>query len=754
MAQTQKGKVDISGSTAGLRQALVSGQRDLKTFSSAVRKSSFSMNDFAKSMGKSIGSFVGVGAAIGAVTKAISYNIQTAKDFEYSMSKLSSLTGLAGDNLDWLKQKAIEVGSQTTLTASQVAEAYMLIGSKAPQLLQAKEALAAVTKDAITLAEAGGIELPDAANTLTLSLNQMGATALHSTEYINILAAASQQGSGDIAWLGSAITQSGAAAKSVGMDYTELVSALEVLAKGGWDASTSGTALKGVLMSLEKNASQDCKPSVVGLSQALENLNNKHYDLSAWQKLVGKNFAAQAMYIVENRKEYNRLTDAISGTNTAEEQATINKQNLRGAVLSLQSAWEGFNLTLNSSNGILTAIVNKITEIVNTFNAISQGGLGGMRDVAHQQSLDAYVNDTFSSIKGEVIDRQRAGSKKSEAELLAETFKAYIPHIRQNYSKEDGDYIIKQLANQVIAAIKEAKGQVKNAPATTTGEQVTTADEKALKKILAEQARLAKVGNEKLPLSEITGANVPTDLSNVQNTQNAKAYADQQQRIAELSQLASMGMESLAESLYNFSFNKGTIDQNGISDGGLSKFQGVPIETLDTTSMNKGLRQTDQLWQSVTGSIQSAASAMTNLGDAGFNTAGVIAQAIAQIALSFGNALAQDKTTKGNIWAFIGAAISSAATLVSVISTVKSNAAYAEGGIVESNYGAGGLSPVMSEGEMVLNAGQQAAMFNMLKNGGNAGGGSSTPYVSGEKIYLGLNNWGKRTGRGELVFAK
>ena len=66
---------------------------------------------------------------------------------------------MVGSDLEKLKGYAIELGSTTTLTASQVADAFKMIGSQQPQLLESGEALKQVTKYAITLSEAAGIEL-------------------------------------------------------------------------------------------------------------------------------------------------------------------------------------------------------------------------------------------------------------------------------------------------------------------------------------------------------------------------------------------------------------------------------------------------------------------------------------------------------------------------------------------------------------------------------------------------------------------
>ena len=97
--------------------------------------------------------------------------------------------------------------------------------------MESSEALKEVTKNAITLSEAAGIELATAAQTLSVSVNQMGGDSANAARFVNVLAAASQKGAGDIAWLGEAITKSGTTAKAVGTSYEELVANLEQLAR-------------------------------------------------------------------------------------------------------------------------------------------------------------------------------------------------------------------------------------------------------------------------------------------------------------------------------------------------------------------------------------------------------------------------------------------------------------------------------------------------------------------------------------------
>jgi hypothetical protein len=54
----------------------------------------------------------------------------------------------------------------------------------------------------------------------------------------------------------------------------------------------------------------------------------------------------------------------------------------------------------------------------------------------------------------------------------------------------------------------------------------------------------------------------------------------------------------------------------------------------------------------------------------------------------------------------------------------------------------------------VHNHSQQATLAAELADRDNGGGTSSRPYVDAETIYLGVSNYLKRSGRGEIVTTK
>lgn len=351
----------------------------------------------------------GATAAMG-VSTALSDVVQKSMDFEKSMSSLKALTGVSAEEMEYFQRQAIKLGSTSTQTASQVVEAFQLIGSQQPELLKNKEALAEVTKQAIILAEASGMDVPEAARALSGSINQMGESADKAGEYINILAAASQAGSADIPYLTKAIERSGGAASSVGVRYNELVAAIEAIAPKVTEASEAGTYLRNIFLTLEASSDQKLKPSVVGLTAALENLAAKNLNATQMTKMFGKENVTAALAIVNAKDEYKKYVDAITGTNTALEQQKINNDNLAGAVNNVSSAWEGLILTLNKSNGALKDSANMAARLISRFTELIKTA-----EQKQQEILSDSVNNEKKGLDRAIKSYEDFGYSRAEA---------------------------------------------------------------------------------------------------------------------------------------------------------------------------------------------------------------------------------------------------------------------------------------------------------------------------------------------------
>lgn len=387
-------------------------------FDRSINKTRKQVSDFKKvteSVGGSIVSMTKGFATLGGISFALMDVTKKSMEFEKSLSGLRALTGLGAKDMEYFKKAAIDLGSTSTQTASQVVEAYKLIGSQQPELLKNREALNEVTKQAIILAEAAGMDVPSAAKALSGSINQMGESANVAGEYINILAAASQAGSADIQYLSKAIEKSGGAANSVGVKYNELVAAIETIAPKITEASEAGTNLRNIFLILEGSSDNNLRPSVVGLSKALDNLASKNLDATQMTKMFGRESVTAALALVNAKDQYKGYIDAITGTNTALEQQRINNANLEGSLNAVSSAWEGFILTMNKSNGFLSTAAQGVASLMQNLTDLAK-----TQDEIQEKVIGDKANKIVDKIKG-AYDANISGglSKQRSIELTA-----------------------------------------------------------------------------------------------------------------------------------------------------------------------------------------------------------------------------------------------------------------------------------------------------------------------------------------------
>ena len=194
-------------------------------------------------------------------------------------------------------------------------------------------------------------------------------------------------------------------------------------------------------------------------------------------------------------------------------------------------------------------------------------------------------------------------------------------------------------------------------------------------------------------------------------------FVEQSQSIAESTDDITGNMKSLRDSL------------DGIDDGGRA------VENLGRAmsqlSDNKG-------WQGfghIIAGVGSAVQAYTQLA------------AAAQLA-----ATSQAAAETPTVWGKIAAVTSMLTVFTSMISQVQSMNSYAEGGIIGGNNFTDGIVARVSSGEMMINPADQKKLYDSIHSG-DMGGGGGPAVITGEMIVMAVNAYGRRTNRGELLFA-
>jgi len=266
-------------------------------------------------------------AAVTGLTLKLNQLREKRNEREDAKADVEALTGLSKDDINWLEQEAIRLsttisdsGIRIRQSATEILDAYKLVGSAKPELLSNKEALAAVTEQTLILASASGMTLKDAVDAVTLSMNQYGAEANEASRYSNVMAAGSKYGSAAVESVTKAVKSSGVAASSANVSIEQLVGTIETLAEKGIKDEIAGTGLKKFFLTLQTGA-DETNPKIVGLETALDNLQKKQLSAAQIKKMFGEEGYNVASVLINETEKVKYYTQAVTGTSVAMEQA-------------------------------------------------------------------------------------------------------------------------------------------------------------------------------------------------------------------------------------------------------------------------------------------------------------------------------------------------------------------------------------------------------------------------------------------------
>lgn len=774
----------------GFNKNLYQAQKNLKGFA-ATSKGVFS----------GLTTFTSYAAAFVGISTSIHSAVTANMEFEKSLSSLRSLTGVSAQELNYFRTEAIRMGMDSTQSASQMVDAFKLIGSQMPELLKNKTALTQTAEAAVVLAEAAELDVPTATKALTGALNQMGASSSEAANYINILAAASQQGSADIPYLNKAIENAGGAASSTGVKFNELVAIIEAIAPKITDAASAGTNLRNIFLTLESSADQNLRPSVVGLSTAIDNLSKMNLDAVQLTKMFGKESVTAAIAILQEKDAFDELSQSIKDTNTAYDQAAINNDNLAGSIGKLQSSWTSFINTMAGSNGILKGIVDDMRDAVNWANRAMmtaderyQYDTQNSRRIEREESnqrIQKYIDSGMSredalnkeiqtanymypeakayQVRERDVEKKRKeleSARRNEAEFYG--FKKAYEEAVKLLEVSKYEYTMRQVIYDNVEAQRKSLEQV-NREQEKAKEESEAAAKAAKEKAAAEEA--ARLAKEKASRPEGSIADVEYQIS--QKKKEISVAISDNDRIRLSTELDELVQKKrymdLAVKYSQPAFDTKQIADMANAKSTFSKMARLPDgwNKINTTKWdNQGIKDQINAMNDYQNAISSVESALSNLSGTfdsdsqnAFSYFANIIQGAAQAATAI-MALIPVKKAEANANAeaavtgaassvasipFVGAAMAVAA-VAALIASMAAIPKFAKGGIIggSSFYGDRLLARVNS-GEMILNKEQQKSLYQMTSGENDI---NITSFkVRGDELFLVLKNYMKKTGK-------
>lgn len=348
--------------------------------------------------------FVGVAASLKDV-------VENGSKFELALDHLQSLTGVTADKMETFKTQIVNTGVAIHKSASEVAEAYGIVGSKMPELLQDEQALDQVVQAASTLGKAGLMPLEESISALTNIMNQMGASSFQAEQYINALAAGSKNGAGNIQYLSEAFTKAGTNMSAANISFEEGVALIEALSKKFPDAAIAGTRLNKVILALETQNNDKFKPSIEGIIPALKNLSEISGDTTRMTQMFGTANVSAARTLAEMADEIENLKAKVTGTNEAYDQAAINTDNLKSKQDALKTSWENFTTALGSSLPVIKEVYAYLGKCLDFWTQYLNMG-GDINKMADQAALTNEIKTSDNRIK---LRTSNAGKTQKEA---------------------------------------------------------------------------------------------------------------------------------------------------------------------------------------------------------------------------------------------------------------------------------------------------------------------------------------------------
>ena len=276
-------------------------------------------------------------------------------EYEQAMADLVAITGIAGKELEEIGRVARKTGEESGLGATGAVNAFTLLASQIQIDKIGLQGLITLQQETITLAQAAGMDMTDAATAMAATINQFGLEATEANRVINVLAAGSKYGAAEISDLAQSFKVTGSTAAAAGLSVEQTAGALEVLSQSNLKGAEAGTALRNILLKMQTVLGIDFTKN--GLDEALAALQPKLDDVTYLAKLFGAENIAAAQYLITNAQAVGELTEQVTGTNVAQEQAAIRTNTAAEEYKRLQAKVDDLKISFFNATGAAAPMI-------------------------------------------------------------------------------------------------------------------------------------------------------------------------------------------------------------------------------------------------------------------------------------------------------------------------------------------------------------------------------------------------------------
>jgi TP901 family phage tail tape measure protein len=178
--------------------------------------------------------------------------VKMSLDFEKSMTKITTLVGVASEEVSKMSEGVKSLASEAGISAGEAADALFFITSAG---LRGADAMA-VLEQSLKAAAVGLGETKTIADLSTSAINAFGAENITAAQATDVLVASVREGKLEADELAGAMGRVLPIASNMGISFNEVGAAFAAMSRTGTNANEAATQLRGILSSILKPTSQ------------------------------------------------------------------------------------------------------------------------------------------------------------------------------------------------------------------------------------------------------------------------------------------------------------------------------------------------------------------------------------------------------------------------------------------------------------------------------------------------------------------
>lgn len=377
--------------TSSFKKGFTTAAEDMKTFLDKTTTTNNKLTAMSSAMTK-VGTAMTKGVTLpilGVATAAM----KIGNTFEAQMSRVQGISGATGDELEKLKDQAIELGAATSFSATEVAQGMENLASAGFTTNEIMEAMPGL----LDLAASSGADLATASEIAASAVRGFNLEASDTAHVADVFAEAAARTNAQTEDMGEAMKYIAPVANAMGQSLEMTAAAIGIMSDAGIKGSQAGTSLRGALSRLAKPTDvmqekmdqlglsfYDAQGNMLPLTGIVEQLETKMAGLTQEQRnnalvtLFGQESLSGMLALMQRGSdELAEMTTQFENVDgSAASMADTMLNNTSGAIEELSGSVETLMIKIQQVMApTVQQVVRNLTEFVNSLSALNESTL-------------------------------------------------------------------------------------------------------------------------------------------------------------------------------------------------------------------------------------------------------------------------------------------------------------------------------------------------------------------------------------------